>query len=272
MNSRGHTVLESKMAEEQLKNATARTFYCMDDPSRFISKFVKIRHPVKGSVPFTLHNFQENYIDVMHKNRFSIHVSARQMGLTSSTCGYLLWEALFNNDHIIANISPNIHMARDFIDRILSMYDELPVFLKPLIADRKRDSIRFSNGTIILSKVATPHAIKGMTVSTYHLDNFSCVDSKMQEEIYSALAPVAAWDAKLIITGIIATEHNTFHKIWQGAINHSNDFAYTFTPWDKHPDHDGTWQKAVEFTKFAQNHVAFAREFECQFVENYNGK
>lgn len=50
------------------------------NPIYFIEKFVKIQHPVKGTVPLTLYPFQKEMILAFHENRFVIALTARQMG------------------------------------------------------------------------------------------------------------------------------------------------------------------------------------------------
>lgn len=53
---------------------------CMNDPIHFIKKYVKIQHPMKGTLPFDLFPYQENMIRKFHENRFTITLSARQTG------------------------------------------------------------------------------------------------------------------------------------------------------------------------------------------------
>ena len=53
---------------------------CKNDPTYFIRNYVKIQHPVKGSVPFKLYEYQEKMIDVYHNNQYSILLASRQVG------------------------------------------------------------------------------------------------------------------------------------------------------------------------------------------------
>lgn len=55
---------------------------CADDPLYFIENFVQIQHPMKGAVPFVPYPFQYDLIKAFHEHRFSISLTARQMGKT----------------------------------------------------------------------------------------------------------------------------------------------------------------------------------------------
>jgi hypothetical protein len=62
-------------------------FKCVKDPLYFMKTFMKIQHPIKGSIPFEPYDFQEEMIAAFHDHRFSVHLCARQMGksVTSRT-------------------------------------------------------------------------------------------------------------------------------------------------------------------------------------------
>ena len=53
---------------------------CTEDPVYFIRNYVKIQHPMDGTVDFIPFDYQLRIIDAFHNNRFSIALTARQMG------------------------------------------------------------------------------------------------------------------------------------------------------------------------------------------------
>lgn len=53
---------------------------CSTDPVYFIRNYVKIQHPVKGTVQFELYGYQEKLVKNFHENRLNIVLSARQTG------------------------------------------------------------------------------------------------------------------------------------------------------------------------------------------------
>ena len=53
---------------------------CVEDPLYFMRQFMKIQHPIKGALPFEPYPFQLEIINAFHANRFTIALTARQMG------------------------------------------------------------------------------------------------------------------------------------------------------------------------------------------------
>lgn len=53
---------------------------CVEDPLYFMRNFMKIQHPIKGALPFDPYPFQLEIINAFHDNRFTIALTARQMG------------------------------------------------------------------------------------------------------------------------------------------------------------------------------------------------
>ncbi|NJO62836.1 MAG: hypothetical protein HC836_32815 [Richelia sp. RM2_1_2] len=53
---------------------------CYNDPLYFMENFVHIQHPIKGRQLLTLYPFQTEMVKTIHENRFSILLTARQMG------------------------------------------------------------------------------------------------------------------------------------------------------------------------------------------------
>ena len=57
---------------------------CSVDPIYFMEKYVKVQHPVKGSVPFVLYDYQKEMVMGIHENRSTVLLCSRQMGKCSS--------------------------------------------------------------------------------------------------------------------------------------------------------------------------------------------
>ena len=52
----------------------------VDDPIYFIENFVKIQHPIKGSIPFVMYDFQREMVEAFTENRYVVALTSRQMG------------------------------------------------------------------------------------------------------------------------------------------------------------------------------------------------
>lgn len=74
LTKKGH--VKSSYTEKQLKELSL----CEDSPVYFIENFIKVQHPIKGSVPLILYDYQKEMIAAYHEQRFCVSLTARQMG------------------------------------------------------------------------------------------------------------------------------------------------------------------------------------------------
>ena len=70
---------------------------CCDDPLYFMKTFMKIQHPIRGALPFDPFPFQLRIIEAFHKNRFTIALTARQMGKAQALSTPILTPTGFRN-------------------------------------------------------------------------------------------------------------------------------------------------------------------------------
>jgi hypothetical protein len=71
---------------------------CSQDPVHFMRKYCIIQHPTKGKMYFNLYPFQEDSLTAISKNRYSVILKSRQLGISTLTAGYSLWKMLFKSD------------------------------------------------------------------------------------------------------------------------------------------------------------------------------
>jgi len=57
---------------------------CMEDPIYFIKNYIKIVSLDEGLVPFRLYDFQENIVETIHNDRFTICKMPRQSGKSTT--------------------------------------------------------------------------------------------------------------------------------------------------------------------------------------------
>lgn len=59
---------------------------CIKNPIYFIKNYLKVQHPLKGSIPLELYPYQETIIESFKNQRNTILLTGRQMG--KSCCFY----------------------------------------------------------------------------------------------------------------------------------------------------------------------------------------
>jgi len=216
---------------------------CMVDPAYFCTKYVKVIHLDRGLVPFKLYPYQEKMFKHFNDNRFSIVLACRQSGKSISSVGYLLWYALFHPEKTIAVLANKGATAREMLARVTLMLENLPFFLQPGCKALNKGSIEFSNNSRIVAAATSGSSIRGMSVNLLFLDEFAFVENAA--EFYTSTYPVVSSgkDTKVIITSTANGIGNTYHKIWEGAVQGINEYKPFRVDWWDVPGRDEEWKK-----------------------------
>jgi len=231
---------------------------CMQDPAYFARRYCKVIHLDRGLVPFDLYPYQEKMFNQFNTNRFNIVLACRQSGKSISSVAYLLWFALFNTEKVIAVMANKGATAREMLGRVTLMLENLPFFLQPGCKALNKGSIEFSNNSRIVAAATSGSSIRGMSVNLLYLDEFAFVERAA--EFYTSTYPVVSSgkDTKVIITSTANGLGNVFHKIWEGAIQETNEFIPFRVDWWDVPGRDEEWKKA---TVANTSPVQFDQEF-----------
>ena len=276
------TSISNKTLKEIIKDEYLR---CAKDSTYFIKKYCIIQHPVKGKIPFQLWQFQEEVVNLFRKNRFSIILKARQLGISSLVAGYALWLMLFHGDKKILVIATKQGVAKNLVTKVRVMHSNLPTWLKgKCIADNKL-SLEFANGSSILAEAASPEAGRSEALSLLILDEAAFID--YIDTIWAAAAMTLATGGDAIVLSTPNGVGNLFHKMWQSA-EEGTGFSglvgegeedtqeasadapsFIFNPiklhWSVHPERDQAWRD--EQDKLLGKRKA-AQECDCDFISS----
>src|SRR6056300_1748905 len=216
---------------------------CMHDPAYFAEKYLKVISLDKGLVPFTLYPYQKNMFEHFNSNRFNVVLACRQSGKSISSCAYLLWFALFHSEKLVVILANKGDTAREMLSRVTLMLENLPFFLQPGCKGLNKGSIEFSNNSRILARATSGSSIRGLSVNLLYLDEFAFVERAT--EFYTSTYPViaAGKDTKVIVTSTANGIGNTYHKIWEGAVQGVNEFKPFRVDWFDVPGRDEAWKK-----------------------------
>jgi len=231
--------VQHNFTEEEIKEYIK----CSKDPVHFCKTYLKVISLDEGLVPFSLYPYQEKMFDHFNNNRFSIVLACRQSGKSISSVGYIIWYACFHSEKTIAILANKGATAREMLARVTLMLENLPFFLQPGCKALNKGSIEFSNNSRIIAAATSGSSIRGMSVNLLFLDEFAFVERA--NEFYTSTYPVisAGKDTKVIITSTANGIGNTFHKIWEGAVQKVNEFVPFTVNWYDVPGRDEDWKK-----------------------------
>ena len=216
---------------------------CLKDPVYFAKTHLKVIHLDHGLVPFDLYPYQGEMFNHFNDNRFSIVLACRQSGKSISSVGYLLWYALFHPEQTIAILANKGATAREMLARVTLMLENLPFFLQPGCKALNKGSIEFSNNSRIIAAATSGSSIRGMSVNLLFLDEFAFVENAT--EFYTSTYPVVSSgkSTKVIITSTANGLGNIYHKLWEGAVQSTNEFKPFRVDWWDVPGRDDAWKK-----------------------------
>lgn len=216
---------------------------CMNDPAYFARKYVKVINLDRGLVPFDLYPYQERMFTHFNENRYSIVLACRQSGKSISSVVYLLWYAIFKPEQTIAVLANKGSTSQEMLSRVTLALENLPFFLQPGCKALNKRSIEFSNNSRIIAAATSGSSIRGMSVNLLFLDEFAFVEN--DAVFYTSTYPVVSSgkSTRVIITSTANGIGNVFHKLYEGALQGTNEFKSFRVDWWDVPGRDEEWKR-----------------------------
>lgn len=243
---------------------------CAASPVYFMKHYVKIQHPIRGSILFDLYPFQEQTLQDFADYKFNIILKSRQMGISTLVAAYSLWLMIFNKDKNILLISLKQEDAKEVITKVRFANENLPTWLKMKCLEDNRLSLKYANGSGIKAASTTKKSGVGQALSLLIIDEAGLIDEA--EELWTSAQPTLSTGGNAIILSTPRGVGNWFHKMWVGAEEGGdpvkkigkNGFHPIKLPWHLHPERDQTWRD-IEGAKQGNPKKA-AQEFDCDFL------
>lgn len=221
---------------------------CAEDPVYFASKCY-LMTPT-GLQQCVLRDYQEDYLKHIQNNRFSVFLSCRQSGKSTTTAIACLWKILFNVDKSGLILSKSCPAGQDLLKKLKDMYMYLPYYLKCGTYKWNQSEISFDNNSSISTESFSPTAGLGKTINFLILDEFAWCPPSDVELFYNNIIPTITADTTSNIC-IMSTQNgfNLFYKIYTAAVEGKNIYAPFKVDWYQVPMWDAatqSWKKRDE--------------------------
>ena len=247
---------------EQLKEVIKQEYIkCAQDPVYFLKKYCMIQHPIKGKIPFTLYPFQEETVNDFKDNRFNIILKARQLGISTLTAGYSLWQMTFFQDKNILVIATKQDTAKNLVTKVRVMHANLPSWLKQRCVEDNKLSLRYVNGSQIKAVASSTEAARSEALSLLILDEAAFIDKI--DDIWTASQQTLTTGGSCIALSTPNGVGNWFHQTWVQAEEGRGMFNDIKLHWSVHPDRDETWRAEQDELLGLQG---AAQECDCDFI------
>lgn len=236
-------------------------YYKRESPDDGIINFCrsrKIQHPTKGSIPFSLYDFQICYLLSLQEHKNIISVSARQMGTGLVLSKYAYWEAINSPDLNIEVTSSSFATIEQFRNRIIfahntrSHLDSIPD-----IISYSSYHILFSNNSSIRFTSIDSLGSKKYDIAV--IDNAAYI-SYSKINVFWAKYNRLEYKPRLILNSGAGAPTGLFYDLYS---NPGRDWHTMVMPWHMHPDRDQIWANN-QINSIGQS--AFDKDYNCVFA------
>lgn len=216
---------------------------CKADPVYFASKYAQVMTE-DGIQQITLRDYQEEIIRSFKNNRFNCLMASRQIGKTVMSGVFIAWYLIFHTDKNVLAVANVASTTKEVLDKIKSVLENLPFFLKPGCISNNVMSLKFDNGCRLIGRTTTKNTGIGFTIHVLYIDEFAHINPSYLDFFYRAIYPTisASSNSKVIITST-PNGMNRFYEIYMDAMNGLNTYVPLRVDWWQVPGRDEEWKK-----------------------------
>lgn len=240
--------------------------FCAYHPIYTIKRYFKIVSEDRGIIPFELYDYQKDLVQNFFKYNRNLTLQSRQSGKTTTIASCLLFYCIFNENKTIGIISLKKAGAVEVLDRIKTMYLNLPLWLKPAVKKWNNGSIEFANGCRIIASATTAASIRGKSLACLYIDEICYIGTKLWDSFYKSTFPVisASRSAKIMIS-TTPNGRDFFYEMWKDAISGITDYHTMKVTWKDVPGRDEKWRQSA-LADLGGDELAFRQEYEVEFI------
>lgn len=198
--------------EKQLEEYTK----CAESFFYFAQKYIRILHPIHGSIRFFPYKYQRRVVRDYENNRFNIISKFRQGGLTTLSVLWGMWRCLFQTDQQIMVISKTDREAMTAGEVVKEALDYLPKWMydKNTKEQAKSKHEKEFLDTNSVMKFYTPEAARGKSITFLIIDEAAFINEmdKHWKAIYPVIATGGACCVVSTVNGLGNWYEETYHK------------------------------------------------------------
>jgi len=218
---------------------------CAANPIYFIETFLTIFDQTQGVagtiVPFKLFDFQKDLIKTYHKpaNRFVIANKYRQAGISTTTCAYIAWYVMFNQNRAVAIVADKLETATgELMSDVVEFIESCPTWLKPKTGRNTEENLKDTQKLKIYDNKSKLGAfaskmIRGMTPTLLFWDETAWAEKG--DVFWTSALPTLVTGGRAIMVSTPSGLDAVFYKHFQGARNGENNFVAVELWWYNDP-------------------------------------
>jgi len=218
---------------------------CKADIIYFAEKYCQIMTE-NGVMTVKLHDYQEEIVNHFKDNRFNILMASRQVGKTWMSSVFIVWYTIFHIDKNTLVVADNAATTKEVIDKIKTIFENMPFFLKPGCITNAVMTLKFDNGCRVIGRSTTKKTGIGFNIHLLYIDEFAHINEAYIDNFFRSIYPTisASKTSKVIITST-PNGMNKFHDMYQAAMENKggkDDFVPLRVDWWQFPGRDEEWK------------------------------
>lgn len=240
------------------------------DPEYFFESFVYTvdKTAPTGRALFKMTDYQREDLHIFENNSSVIILKARQLGISTLTAAYVLWQMTTKPGFNVITTSKSDVAAQTNLAKLVFAYHAMPEWIKDRFVIESETTSTFrikhtATGMVskMLSVAATETVGAGDTYDLAILDEMAL--SKYQDKTYMTVKPavsIAATmkkSASMIVLSTARGSHNTFAQMFRAAQRGENQFVPIFHPW-----HVSPWMTQAAYDAEAELYASKGKPWE----------
>ena len=150
---------------------------CSKDIVYFVKRYMKIVNVDRGLINFEPYDYQIEMLKAMSEERYTIIATSRQSGKSTTTCAYILWYILFQQDKTVALLANKAETAREILGKIQLAYEHLPKWLQQGVIEWNKGSFVLENNSRVLATATSSNNIRGFSINLLFIDEAAFIDN-----------------------------------------------------------------------------------------------
>lgn len=250
---------------------------CGRDPIYFIDNYVKIRHPVKGLIPFKLFDYQRQLLRDFLESRHNVINKGRQLGISELTAAFIVWLILFHPNQSVLVMATKADTAKNMVRKVRTAIKHLPRFIgtfSEMVEDNKL-SIAMANGSWIKATTKSADAGRSEALSLLVVDEAAHIPGF--DEIWTGIKPTVTAGGRVTMISTPNGVGNVFHRMFVEAEAGRSGWKATTLYWWVHPEHiwdlrDDPERPGMKTSSWYEEETKGmserekAQEYECSFL------
>lgn len=217
---------------------------CASNPIYFIETYLTIFDQTQGAagliVPFKLFDFQKDLIRCYLANRFVVANKYRQAGISTSTCAYIAWYVMFNQNRSVAIVADKLETARDeLMNDVVDFIENCPKWLRPKTGrDTNEKNFkdtqklkRYDNNSAL--GAFSSKGLRGYTPTLLFWDETAWTEKG--DKFWTSAKPTLQTGGAAIMVSTPSGLDPVFYKTFDGARRSENNFKAVELWWYNDP-------------------------------------